>query len=399
MQKHLKIINGKIITPRGILKGHTLYCIDGKIAAITTSHEEMDPCIEIDAGGAYVSPGFIDIHVHGGGGYDFMDNQVGEYMQIAATHARQGTTAMNPTTLSCGAEDLAATIRAYEQVAGADYNGARFIGLHIEGPYFAMNQRGAQDPRYIRNPDEQEYKALIASTHVIRRWSAAPELPGAIAFGKYLRSKQILPAIAHTDAIYEEVAAAYHQAGYTLATHLYSAMSGVTRRNAFRYAGVVESAYLLEDMFVELIADGRHLPAPLLKLAYRIKGADRIALITDAMRAAGTRVTESMLGSRKDGLKVIVEDGVAKLPDHSAFAGSIATCDLLVRNMMQLAEVPLEEAVRMMTQTPAVIMNVSASKGSLEKGKDADIVIFDEDILVRKTIVGGTVIFSAGQSA
>jgi N-acetylglucosamine-6-phosphate deacetylase len=269
--------------------------------------------------------------------------------------------------------------------------------MHLEGPYFAMNQRGAQDPRYIRDPDPVEYKEVLSRTSVISRWSAAPELKGALAFGRYLKSKGILPALAHTDAIYEEVLEAFEN-GYTLATHLYSGMSGITRRNAFRYAGVIESAFIMD---VELIADGVHVPAPLLKLAYKIKGPDRIALITDAMRAAGMPPGESVLGNIKTGLKVIVEDGVAKLPDRTSFAGSVATADRLVRTMTQLADVPLAEAVRMITSTPARIMGVGDKKGALVSGKDADIVIFDRNINIELTVVKGKMVYrrEAGKEA
>jgi N-acetylglucosamine-6-phosphate deacetylase len=270
--------------------------------------------------------------------------------------------------------------------------------MHLEGPYFAMNQRGAQDPRYIRNPDPREYTDILERSNVVRRWSAAPELPGAIAFGKYLRSRGILPAIAHTDAVYEDVVEAYEN-GYSLVTHLYSGMSGVTRRNAYRYAGVVESAFVIDGLDVELIADGVHLPPVLLQLAYKIKGPDKIALITDAMRAAGTDKAESVLGNLHTGLKVIVEDGVAKLPDRSAFAGSVATADRLVRTMVHQAGIPLAEAVRMMTLTPARIMGVSDEKGSLVAGKDADVVVFDEDITIAKTIIGGEIIYSKSPDA
>jgi N-acetylglucosamine-6-phosphate deacetylase len=217
-------------------------------------------------------------------------------------------------------------------------------------------------------------------------------LEGAIAFGQRLRQKGILAAIAHTDAFYDDVLAAYEN-GYSLVTHLYSAMSGVTRKNAFRYAGVIESAFLL-DLDVEIIGDGIHLPAPLLKLIYTIKGADRTALITDAMRGAGMPEGESTLGSLKNGLKVIIEDGVAKMPDRTSFAGSVATFDRLVRNMVYMADVSLLEAVRMASTTPARIMGLDNRKGSLAKGKDADIVIFDENINVSRTMVGGKVIYS-----
>ena len=214
----------------------------------------------------------------------------------------------------------------------------------------------------------------------------------AIEFGKYIRSKGVVPSVAHTDAIYEDVIVAFEN-GYTLATHLYSAMSGVTRRNAFRYAGVVESAFIIDDMDVEIIADGVHLPAPLLKLVVKIKGIDRTALITDAIRAAGTDVSESILGNVKNGLKVIVEDGVAKLPDRTSFAGSIATADRLVRTMISLAGVSVADAVKMMSATPARILGVLDRKGELAAGKDADIIIFDDDIRVSMTMVRGKVIF------
>src|SRR5438045_7931284 len=177
--------------------------------------------------------------------------------------------------------------------------------MNMEAPYLAMNQRGAQDPRFIREPDPAGYKEILAHYSCVERWSAAPELKGAIEFGRYVQSKNVLPAIAHTDAIYEEVLEAFNN-GYTLITHLYSGMSGVTRRNAFRYAGVIESAYIIEEMDVEIIADGIHVPAPLLKLVYKIKGPEKIALITDAMRAAGMPEGESVLGSLHRGLKVII---------------------------------------------------------------------------------------------
>lgn len=209
-------------------------------------------------------------------------------------------------------------------------------------------------------------------------------------FGRYLKAHDILCAIAHTDAVYDDVVNAFEN-GYTLATHFYSGMSGVSRRNAFRFAGVIESVYLMDEIDVEIIADGVHLPAPLLKLIYKIKGVDRIALITDAMRAAGMDPGESMLGSKKNGLKVIIEHGVAKLPDRSSFAGSVSTMDRLVRTMVNIAGVSLIEAVRMMTLTPARIMKIEKHKGSMTVGKDADILIFDEDINIQSTIIAGVV--------
>jgi N-acetylglucosamine-6-phosphate deacetylase len=298
-----------------------------------------------------------------------------------------------PTTLSCEKADLLETLSLYDVADKQNTKGAQFIGLHIEGPYFAMEQRGAQDPRYIRDPVVEEYTEILAHSKNIKRWSAAPELKGALEFGDHLKSKNILVAIAHTDAIYEEVLAA-HERGFTHATHFYSCMSSVSRRDAFRYAGAIEAGYLIDDMTVEIIADGIHLPPPLLKLVYKIKGPDHTALITDAMRAAGLPPGMSILGSKKNGMPVIVEDNVAKLTDRSAFAGSVVTADRLVANMVDLADIPLLDAVKMMTLTPARIMKLDDSKGSLVKGKDADIIVFDRDINIRLTIVNGQVVYS-----
>ncbi|HEU5365804.1 MAG TPA: N-acetylglucosamine-6-phosphate deacetylase [Hanamia sp.] len=394
MNKKLKIINGRVITTHRILDHASLFISDGMITEVSENKIATKADITLDAKGNYISPRFIDIHVHGGGGSDFMDGTVKDFLTIAETHLRYGTTALVPTTLSAEKEDLLHTLDVYKNANAKNKSGAQFMGMHIEGPYFAMSQRGAQDPRYIRKPDKKEYNEIIEKAgSIIARWSAAPEIEGAMEFGRYLRGHDILPAMAHTDAVYDDVVNAFEN-GYTLATHFYSGMSGVSRRNAFRFAGVIESVYLMDEIDVEIIADGVHLPAPLLKLIYKIKGVDRIALITDAMRAAGMGPGESILGSKKNGLKVIVEDGVAKLPDRSSFAGSVATTDRLVRTMINFAGISLIEAVRMMTLTPARIMKIHEHKGSVAIGKDADIVIFDKDINIQYAIVGGEILYN-----
>lgn len=383
----IRIINATLITPHRIEAGAEVFIRDGKIVSSGTAGDRV-----IDAGGRYVSPGFIDLHVHGGGGHDFMDGTEEAFLGVAGMHVRHGTTAMLPTTLTGSEEELLHILDVYDRVLLKNRREARFLGMHLEGPYFAMNQRGAQDPRYIRNPDPAEYRAVLQRAHLIRRWSGAPELPGALEFARYAREKGVLVALAHTDAIYEEVLEGWKN-GYSLATHLYSGMTGVTRRNAYRYAGVVEAAFLIDDMDVEIIADGVHLPPPLLQLVHKIKGPAKTALITDAMRAAGMPEGESVLGNIHHGLKVIVEDGVAKLPDRTAFAGSVATADRLVRTMVRLAGVSLVETIQMITTTPAGILGLAQSKGTIAQGYDADLVIFDEDITVHATIVNGELVY------
>lgn len=391
MQK-LKIYNGTVLTPGGWLRNGIVYVEEGRITEVGSRNDDSAGLVAIDAGGRYITPGCIDIHVHGGGNADFMDATPEAFIQVAQTHARYGTTSMTPTTLTAEKELLFTTLDAYAAAKKMDYAGADFIGMHLEGPYFALSQRGAQDPRYIRNPNESEYKAVLDYSPHIVRWSAAPELPGAIEFGRYIRSKGILPAIAHTDALYEDVIKAF-EAGYTLATHFYSAMSGVTRKDMRRYAGVIETVYLMDEIDAEIIADGVHLPAALLQLIIKVKGTDHTILITDAMRAAGMPPGKSVLGPLKGGLEVIVEEEVAMLPDRTSFAGSVATADRLLRNMVQLAGVSLQEAINMMTVTPARVMGISHKKGALVKGKDADIIIFDKDIQIDTTIVKGKVVY------
>ncbi|MCC6287234.1 MAG: N-acetylglucosamine-6-phosphate deacetylase [Chitinophagaceae bacterium] len=392
--ERINIIYGNIITPNGIIKSGQVIIEEGKIAAINNKPVKVNNAQEINAMGKFVSPGFIDIHIHGGGGHDFMDGTEQAFLAIAKLHAKYGTTAMLPTTLSGSREELVQTLESYQKAVVSNTHGAQFLGMHLEGPYFAMSQRGAQDPKYIRNPDPAEYEQIVTTYPFITRWSAAPELPGALAFADYMMAHNVLPAFAHTDAVCEEVEQGFAH-GYSLATHLYSGMAGVTRRNAYRYAGAVEASFLIDEIDVEIIADGVHLPAPLLKLIYKIKGADRIALITDAMRAAGMPEGESVLGSLHNGLKVIVENGVAKLPDRTAFAGSVATADRLVRTMRDIAGIALPDVIKMMCYTPARILGVHSHKGSLEVGKDADIVLFDNDITIANTIIGGRVVYNA----
>jgi len=389
-----KIINGKIITPYRIIPEGYVYIENGKILEVSENNIHFPNAEIINAQGNYISPGFIDLHTHGAGGSDFMDGTVEAYLQIAETHAQHGVTGLYPTTLASTKEELLKTFEVYRQAKAQNTKGAGFLGLHLEGPYFAMNQKGAQDAKYIRNPHPDDYMAILDATNDIARWSAAPELEGSKKFAETLLQHNILPAIAHSDAIYEEVVEAFKW-GFTHVTHLYSGTSGVFRRGCFRYAGIIEAAYLIDDMTVEIIADGIHLPASLLQLVYKIKGAGKIALVSDSMRAAGMPEGKSILGSLHNGQEVIVEDGVAKLPDRTAFAGSVATADRLVGTMTRLAGIPLLETIQMITSTPAGILGIGDAKGSLEKGKDADLTVFDRDINIKMTIASGKIIYNA----
>lgn len=391
MQKTI-IKNGQIITPFLNLGLGYVLIEDGKILEVGSGTIELTDALVIDAEGSYVAPGFIDLHTHGAGNSDFMDGTVDAYLQAARTHAAHGTTLLYPTTLTSTNDLLYNSFDIYKAAKEQNTDGAAFGGIHLEGPFFSYEQRGAQDPRYLRNPDPKEYLEILDRSNDIARWSIAPELPGALALGRELVKRGIQPSIGHTNATFEEAHIAYEN-GFRSITHFYSCISGITRRKAFRYAGVTECGYYIDGMNVEIIADGIHVPESLLKLIYKIKGADHITLVTDSMRGAGMPEGKSILGGLSDGLEVIVEDGVAKLLDRTAFAGSVATADRLIRTMNKIGQVALVDCIRMMTSTPARIMNIEDKKGSLLPGKDADIVIFDENIDIKMTLLSGRIIF------
>ena len=386
------IKNGKVITPFRLIENGGVVVEGRKIIEVFQGQPEviLDGDRIIDAGCHYISPGFIDIHTHGGGGHDFMDGTLEAMVEGCKTHMFYGTTSIVPTTITSTMDELYNTFDNLRKARETMRQGPNILGIHLEGPYFSMEQKGAQDPQYIKKPDKEEYQKILNRTNDIIRWTVAPELDGALEMGDELRRRGVLACIGHSDAVYEQVVKAYEH-GYTHITHLYSGMSTVKRINAYRYAGVVESAYLIDGMTVEIIADGKHLPESLLKLIYKIKGADGICLVTDSMRAAGMPEGETILGSLKNGKKVIVEDGVAKLMDRTAFAGSVATADRLVRTMVKKVNVPLREAVQMMTYTPAKVIGIDKDKGSLSSGKDADIIVFDQNICVSLVMVKGEI--------
>ena len=385
------ICNGVLLTPYRAEHGGVLI-EDGRILSLFPD-EPPQADLVLDAGGRYISPGFIDIHTHGGGGAEYEDGTPEAYERAGKFHMRRGATTIYPTITSSEDTELFAAMDAFRTVKREMRGGPDFPGLHLEGPYFSYEERGAQDPRFLRDPSPEHYMPILERYgDVITRWSSAPELPGALELGDELRRRGILCAIGHSNATYQQVVPAFEH-GYTHVTHLYSGCSLLRRINAFRYLGVVESAFLIDGMTVEIIADGCHLPGELLRLVYKFKGPDRTALVTDSMRGAGMPDGPSMLGHREHGLPVIIEEGVAKLPDRTSFAGSVATFDRLVRSMVRLAGVPLTDAVKMASRTPARIMGL-ADRGEIAEGLRADLILFDEAIHVSRTIVGGRSVYA-----
>ncbi|MBQ7974623.1 MAG: N-acetylglucosamine-6-phosphate deacetylase [Clostridia bacterium] len=374
-----RIKSDKIILKDKIFSGYVYFDGD-KIVDVTDSELSCDT--EYDFTGKYVSSGFIDIHTHGGGGFSF-DGTADDVVAAADFHLSHGTTTIFPTVSAAPMNIMENATRSIKDGILSKKSKANIMGAHLEGPYLSAKQCGAQCPDFIKNPDKSEYLPFIEKYgDYVARWSYAPENDIGGEFCKYITSKGIVASAGHTDAIYDDMKLAKEN-GCNLVTHLFSCTSTITRDHGFRRLGVIETAFLDDDMFVEIIADGKHLPPDLIRLILKIKGTDKVALITDSLSLAGTTATEGIMGATE----YIIEDGVCKLKDRSAFAGSIATADRLVRVMVNDVGVNLVDAVKMITAVPAKIMNLN--KGELSKGKDADIVVFDDDINIENVFVMG----------
>ena len=380
--------NAKVILEDRVIFGALL--VDGdKIAEIyETAAPESTADEVIDCEGNYLSPGFIDLHVHGGDGGYFMSGEIAQIDAACKLHLKHGTTTMTPAISAAPKDVIIKSFTGVTEYEKTETVRPDFIGLYLEGPYLAPTACGAIPAGYIRNPDKEEYLDLLKRFPNIVRWGLAPELPGAIEMVEEMTKRGVRTSIAHTEAYYDDACKA-RAAGLDSITHFYSLTPTVRRINAYRHSGVIEFGYLYDDIFVEVIADGKHLPESLLKLIYKIKGSDRIMLVTDGISASGVEEDDGKQYYSQMGKPIVVEDGVAKVPSREVFAGSIATTDRLVRTMVNLAEVPMWEAVKMASATPARYFGIFDKKGSIAKGKQADLVIFNDDVRVSKVFVGG----------
>ena len=399
----LIVRNAEILTPFRLLNHGAIVAEEGMLSYVGSQFKASLPKNGrvIDARGLYAAPGFIDIHVHGGGGADTLDASLSSFEKITMAHAAGGTTSLLLTTLTAPLSQIKDALEVAENAYGIESKGARLLGVHLEGPYINLDYAGALNSKFIREPRKEEYLPLIKKYSCIRRVTFAPELPGALELARELKNRGIVASIGHSGASYQEVLAAI-EAGCTHVTHMFSAMSGIKRISGYRITGLIESTLLLDALTTELIADGHHLPPSLLKLVVKAKGIDKISLVTDAMAATGMGPGSYTLG----GLRVIVEGDVpkvfeqhppinsyvAKLEDRSSFAGSVSTMNQLVYNMIHLADIPLLDAVKMATLNPAKALGVH-DIGVLRPGAKADVVLFDKDLSIMMTIVGGRIVY------
>ena len=369
----IQIINGSIFTPQGWIENGSVLIKDNKILEVTNCDLAVEGAELVDAKGQFVIPGYVCLHAHGGGGHDFNECTEEAYRKIVETHMKHGATSIFPTMSSSTFEDIRKGASVCEKLMGEE--NSPVLGLHLEGPYLTPKRASHEFGDKLCEPNPEDYKSLVESTNCIKRWDASPEVPGALDFARYLKSKGILASITHTEAEYKEVKEAF-EAGFTHTAHFYNGMPGFHKCREYKYEGTVESVYLVDDMTIELIADGRHLPNTILHLAYKVKGVEKTCLVTAALAYAGADTTET------NHPNIVIDDGVCKSADRENLVGSIATMDVLVKNMVK-AGVQLEHVLRMASETPARLMNVYDRKGSLEKGKDADVLIIDENQNVR----------------
>ena len=384
---------GKVVLPDRVLDNASVRIDGHRISAVSSGDAPPGAAEIIDLQGGYLVPGFVDLHVHGGGGADFMDGREGAFRAVCRAHARHGTTSLLPTTTVARHDqhlaflDLCRRVKA-DQRAGE----ARVLGAHFYGPYFAAEARGCHSAGPVRPPIADEYMAYLDYADCVATATVAPELPGAEAFVRACRERGVRCNAGHSYATFEQVEAAVGW-GVRHVDHLFCAMSDRARlRQTQAYpmrGGLMEATLYFDELTTEIIADGKHLQRELLLLAYKIKGPDRLALVTDCNRALDMPDGEYIFGPLDGGKPILRRDGVGVMPDGKALASGVVGMDHCVRTFHRLTGVPLPEVVRMASLTPARIAGWDREIGSIEVGKRADLVVLDADLNVRQAYVGG----------
>jgi N-acetylglucosamine-6-phosphate deacetylase len=388
----LVFINGTVVLEDSLLADGLVEVAAGRIRLVAEAHQAKTlDARKVDLNGGYLVPGFVDVHVHGGAGHDFMDGTEEAFRAICQAHARHGTTSLLPTTTVARHDQHLAFLRVTSALKDKPTGGARILGAHFYGPYFAREARGCHPEGPVRPPRPEEYEQYLASG-CITRATVAPELPGAEAFVSACQARGIGCNAGHSYATFSEMEAARGW-GVSHVDHLFCAMSDRARlRQDQTYpmrGGVLEATLFFDDLTTEVIADGKHLTAELLKLAYKIKGPDRLALVTDCNRALDMPDGNYLFGPRDGGEPIIRQDGVGVMPDGTALASGVVGMDHGVRTFLTLTGTPLVETIRMASLTPARIAGRADELGSIAVGKRADLVVLNRDLHVREVYIGG----------
>lgn len=385
--------NGVLITDAGLVPGGMVVSRAGRIEYAGEFQPGLAPpdAERIDARGLYIAPGFVDIHIHGGDGSDFMDATAGGVETVFRYHAAHGTTSLCPTTATAPLGEILGSLDAIAAYRSGPQRFGRALGAHIEGPYLSMSKRGCHLPQYVRNPNEAEWRQIL-ERGPIASMTLAPELEGARELVEALHKQGANASAGHSEALYHEIEESIAW-GVNHVTHLYCAMTDAMNNRwrgtpQPRTAGIVEAVYLDDRLSSELITDGKHLSREMLRLAYRNKGYEKLAIITDAMRGAGMPDGEYTFGPRH-GMIAVVRDREARIPDGTALASSVYPMNEMVRVFRELVDCPLWQAVRMASLTPAGIVGADRDVGSLAAGKRADVILIDDAVRVHETYIGG----------
>lgn len=385
MLRQTAITNGRLVLPHALVTDRALLLRDGKILGFAAPDQVGAEFERVDAGGRYITPGLIDIHTHGALGHSFNEPDEAAWEIITAENLRRGVTSLLATLGAAPMENLVACLALAREWKKKPHAGSQVLGVHSEGPFLSMGQKGAQDPRGIQSLEDGAAEQLLAYVDVLAILTYAPEIPGALDLTDRLRELGIVAAAGHSSAYDSDVLAACEH-GLRHTVHIWSSQSSVIREGPWRKPGLLEATLTMDGLTAEMISDNRHLPPTLMKLAYRCKGADRLCAVSDASSAAGYPD-----GTRFDfeGLECEVANGVAMLVDQTAFAGSVTLLNQMIPILIDVVGIPLVEAVRMASLTPARVIHADRTKGSLEASKDADLVIYEPDFQAWKVMVGG----------
>jgi len=381
--------NARLLRPDRLQSQGDLRVIENRIAALGESLQVEPGEAVLDLAGKFLAPGFIDLHVHGALRRDTMEASSEAFKVICGFHASGGTTSLALTTIAAPASQITAVLEAATAIDPNATGGARILGVHLEGPYFSKEKPGAHQLEHLRHPDPSEYGEWLKYKKSITQMTLAPELPGALKLIEVLENNGIRASGGHSDAWDEDAAAAF-ACGLRQVTHTFNCMSSARRRGPFRVAGLLEFAMGEPDILCELIADGHHVSPTLMRALYRAKGADGIALVTDAAAGAGLGEGDTFsLG----GIRGVVAGGVALTEDRKALCASVSRMNDLVRTMVEQVDVPLFEAVRMATWNPARALGLEDQIGVLCEGALADLVVLEEGLSVAMTFVDGQRVF------
>jgi N-acetylglucosamine-6-phosphate deacetylase len=378
------IKGGKVVTPIEVFEQAEVLIEDGKIAAVGPGVAAGVRGEEINAAGLVVAPGYVDVHVHGSAGHDTMDGTREAIAGMAKFFASRGVSSFCPTTLTASAEAIMTSVRAVHDCQEHPPEGARPLGVHLEGPYIDKGKKGAQPEQFVRTATVGDYKEFFSLGN-IRAITFAPEIEENKELIAFARSRGAAAVVGHSSASYEQLAEAV-KLGVNHATHTFNQMEGLHHRKP----GTVGGVLLLEEIYAEFIADGVHLHPAIVDMIVRLKGPQKAVAITDAISGAGMPDGQYELG----GQKVVVKEGAVRLADGT-LAGSCLTLDQAVRNIAKFTGRPLAECIQMATLTPARSIGISDRKGSLEPGKDADVVLLTPDLQVKATMVMGKVVYRA----